>query len=205
MQGLGVKQPRGFAKGAQRRRPNPQSSLNGLQGRSLLQSAQAGNRGTKEVEQQEADVLVVEQLAVAGPITLGTDVFESRQQGHQRVEILQAFNVTRLQSSSTWSGHRCLHAIPEILRVRMKASRKYHANPLAQNSCRTVLGPGGWGGDWYLWHAPDGPRAIAATGLGCMQAGAQKLGIIQASYASAIIGVVIQVQADAAVIARPDP
>ena len=123
MQGLGVKQPRGFAKGTQRRRPNPQSSLNGLQGRSLLQSAQAGNRGTKEVEQQEADVLVVEQLAVAGPITLGTDVFESRQQGHQRVEILQAFNVTRLQSSSTWSGHRCLHAIPEILRVRMKASR----------------------------------------------------------------------------------
>ena len=53
VQGLGVKQPRGFAKGAQRRRPNPQSSLNGLQGRSLLQSAQAGNRGTKEVEQQE--------------------------------------------------------------------------------------------------------------------------------------------------------
>src|SRR5271165_3761132 len=50
VQGLGVKQPRGFAKGAQRRRPNPQSSLNGLQGRSLLQSAQAGNRGTKEVE-----------------------------------------------------------------------------------------------------------------------------------------------------------
>ena len=145
MQGLGVKQPRGFAKGAQRRRPNPQSSLNGLQGRSLLQSAQAGNRGTKEVEQQEADVLVVEQLAVAGPITLGTDVFESRQQGHQRVEILQAFNVTRLQSSSTWSGHRCLHAIPEILRVRMKASRKYHANPLAQNSCRTVLDAHGRG------------------------------------------------------------
>ena len=25
--------------------------------------------------------------------------------------------------------------------VRMKASRKYHANPLAQNSCRTVLVP----------------------------------------------------------------
>src|SRR5271157_3382991 len=68
-----------------------------------------------------------------------------------------------------------------------------------------LRGPGGWGGDWYLWHAPDGPRAIAATGLGCMQAGAQKLGIIQASYASAIIGVVIQVQADAAVIARLDP
>ena len=76
---------------------------------------QAGNRGTKEVEQQEADVLVIEQLAVAGLITLGANVLESRQQGHQRVEILQAFNVTRLQRSPAWSGHRCLHAIPELL------------------------------------------------------------------------------------------
>jgi hypothetical protein len=73
-----------------------------------------------------------------------------------QLQILQAFNVTRLQSSSTWSGHRCLHAIPEILRVRMKASRKYHANPLAQNSCRTVLALEAKGGsahtfaDWTL-------------------------------------------------------
>jgi|GEM_PF-2884924 len=41
----------------------------------------------------------------------------------------------------------------------------------------------------YVWHAPDGLGAIAATGLGCVQAGAQKLGVLQASYASAIIGV----------------
>src|SRR5271157_3888408 len=52
-----------------------------------------------------------------------------------------------------------------------------------------LRGPGGWGGDWYVWHAPDGLRARAATGLGCMQAGAEKLGVIEASYASAIIGV----------------
>jgi len=52
-----------------------------------------------------------------------------------------------------------------------------------------LRGPGGWGGDWYVWHAPDGLRARAATGLGCMQAGAEKLGVIEASYAAAIIGV----------------
>src|SRR5271157_14871 len=52
-----------------------------------------------------------------------------------------------------------------------------------------LRGPGGWGGDWYLWHAPDGPRARAATGLGCMQAGTEKLGVIQASYASTIVAV----------------
>ncbi len=42
----------------------------------------------------------------------------------------------------------------------------------------------------YVWHAPDGLRARAAAGLGCMQAGTEKLGVIEASYASAIIGVV---------------
>jgi hypothetical protein len=52
-----------------------------------------------------------------------------------------------------------------------------------------LRGPGGWVGDWYLWHAPDGLRARAATGLGCVQADAEKLGVIEASYASAIIGV----------------
>ena len=52
-----------------------------------------------------------------------------------------------------------------------------------------LRGPGGWGGDWYVWHAPDGLRARAATALGCVQAGAEKLGVIQASYASAITGV----------------
>src|SRR5208282_1601802 len=52
-----------------------------------------------------------------------------------------------------------------------------------------LRGPGGWGGNWYVWHAPDGLRARAATGLGCMQAGTEKLGVIEASYASAIIGV----------------
>src|SRR5208337_2460361 len=68
---------------------------------------------------------------------------------------------------------------------------------IAQISCQSPgakfvpnsIGPGGWGGDWYVWHAPDGLRARAATRLGCMQAGAEKLGVIEASYASAIIGV----------------
>src|SRR5208337_1932484 len=51
------------------------------------------------------------------------------------------------------------------------------------------IGPGGWGGDWYVWHAPEVLRARAATALGCMQAGTDKLGVIEACYASAIIGV----------------
>ncbi len=33
------------------------------------------------------------------------------------------------------------------------------------------------GGDWYVWHAPGGLRAIAATGLGCMQACIEKLAL----------------------------
>ena len=49
-----------------------------------------------------------------------------------------------------------------------------------------LRGPGGWGGDWYLWHAPECLRAIAATALRCMQAYAEKLGVIEASYTSAV-------------------
>src|SRR5208337_3470140 len=52
VQGLGVKQPSGFAEGAQRRRPNTQAALNGFEGGSLLKRTEAGNRGTEEVEQQ---------------------------------------------------------------------------------------------------------------------------------------------------------
>ncbi len=63
------------------------------------------------------------------------------------------------------------------------------AHPRLRLWARPLRGPGGWGGDWYVWHAPDGLRARSATGLGCMQAGTRKLGVIEASYASAIIGV----------------
>src|SRR5271157_3987011 len=62
------------------------------------------------------------------------------------------------------------------------------AHPRLRLWARPLRGPGGWGGDWYVWHAPDGLRARAATGLGSMQAGAEKLGVIEASYACAIIG-----------------
>src|SRR5208337_1299458 len=67
--------------------------------------------------------------------------------------------------------------------------RKETGCEFPSNSVPNTIGPGGWGGDWYLWHAPDGPRARAATALGCVQAGAEKLGVIEPSYASAIIGV----------------
>src|SRR5271157_3713285 len=95
-----------------------------------------------------------------------------------------------------------LHAPIACLSVSL---RKETGCEFPSNSVPNTIGPGGWGGDWYLWHAPDGLRARAATGLECVQAGAEKLGVIEASYASAIIGVVIQVQADAAIIARLDP
>src|SRR5271157_1032356 len=44
------------------------------------------------------------------------------------------------------------------------------AHPRLRLWARPLRGPGGWRGDWYVWHAPDGLRAIAATALGCMQA-----------------------------------
>ena len=114
VQGAGVKQPCGLAKRTQRCSPNPQSSLDSLKGRRLLKGAQAGDRGTEEVEQEETDVLVEEQLAVARTVALGADVLEPRQQGCKSVEVLQTLDVTWLQISSTSSRHLCLPAIPAV-------------------------------------------------------------------------------------------
>ena len=85
---------------------------------------------------------------------------------------------------------------PKIRGQDPKTLSKRAHNPLLKEAGLTKPtaahpsgGPVAGGGDWYVWHAPDGPRARAATALGCVQAGAEKLGVIEASYASAIIGV----------------
>ena len=80
---------------------------------------------------------------------------------------------------------------PKIRGQEPKTLSKRAHNPLLKEAGPTKpTAAEPWlGGDWYLWHAPDGLRARAATGLGCVQAGAEKLGVIEASYASAIIGV----------------
>jgi hypothetical protein len=84
---------------------------------------------------------------------------------------------------------------PKIRGQEPKTLSKRAHNPLwkevglTKPTAAHPSGPGGWGGDWYVWHTPDGLRARAATALGCVQAGTEKLGVIQASYASAIIGV----------------
>src|SRR5271157_144393 len=86
---------------------------------------------------------------------------------------------------------------PQNQRSRTQNPKQTRPQPPVARGCADkadsrppLQGPGGWGGDWYAWHAPDGLRARAATGLGCMQADTEKLGVIEASYASAIIGVV---------------
>ena len=63
------------------------------------------------------------------------------------------------------------------------------AHPRLRLWARPLVGPDGWVGDWCLWCAPDGLRARVATGLRCMQSGTEKLGVMEASHASAIIGV----------------
>ena len=89
---------------------------------------------------------------------------------------------------------------PKIRGKEPKTLSKRAHKPLMKNAGLTkptaahpsggpLRGHGGWVGDWCVWHAPDGPKPRAATGLGCVQAGAGKSGVIEASYASAIIGV----------------
>src|SRR5271166_3157937 len=99
---------------------------------------------------------------------------------------------------------------PQNQRSRTQNPKQTRAQPPLErgwtdkgDSRPPLRGPGGWGGDWYVWHAPDGPRAIAATALGCMQSGAKKLGVIEASYASAIISVLSPVSSHCFSARRP--
>ncbi len=69
------------------------------------------------------------------------------------------------------------HSDPKIRGQEPKTLSKRAHNPLLKeagltkaDSCPPLRGPGGWGGDWYVWLGPDGLRARSATGLGCMQA-----------------------------------
>jgi hypothetical protein len=149
---LGIEQPGGLAKRTQRCRANPQSSLDGLKSRRLLQSAQARDRGTEEVKQQKADVLVEEQPAVARPIAIGADILEPCQQRHQGVEILQTLEIARRRFGSLSSGHCRLPLPYRQSPVSSEEWRKWHANTLAQNSCRTVLPPFARGGKWRWDH-----------------------------------------------------
>src|SRR5271166_1415285 len=98
---------------------------------------------------------------------------------------------------------------PQNQRSRTQNPKQTRAQPPVErgwadkaDSRPPLRGPGGWGGDWYVWHAPDGPRARAATALGCMQAGAKKLGVIEASYASTIIGVLSPVSSHCSYLSR---
>ena len=52
----------------------------------LLQGAEALQGGVEEVHQQECDVLVVEELPVAGVVVFGADAMQSRDQFEQRAD-----------------------------------------------------------------------------------------------------------------------
>ena len=84
---------------------------------------------------------------------------------------------------------------PKISGKEPKTLSKRAHNPLLKEAGLTkptAAHPSGGpvaGGRLVRLACPDGLRARGATGLGCMQAGAGKLGVIKASYASAIIGV----------------
>ena len=78
-----------FTEGTQRRLADPEALLHVGQCRRLLQAAQAGHYRIKKVQQQQAGILIVEQLLVPGAVPLRCGAVEIRKERTQQAKIFE--------------------------------------------------------------------------------------------------------------------
>src|SRR5258708_870741 len=101
----GVENAAGLAQRAKRGALDAEEFFNLGQAAGLLQAAQAGDNGAEEVEQQQAGVLVEEQLAVASLVACCADVLQAHQQFLEQREVFQTVQVARLQFGTPLARH----------------------------------------------------------------------------------------------------
>ena len=90
VEGFGVKDVTGFAQRPEGNALAAEQALNFVELAGLLDATQAGEDGVEEVKQQEGGVLVEEEFAVAGAVTLGSLVTEAIKERAENLEIFQA-------------------------------------------------------------------------------------------------------------------
>jgi hypothetical protein len=78
------------------------------QGAGLLESAQASHDGAEEAEQQQADVLIEEQLAIAGLVAGGGIVLQAFEKRIDEPEVFQAVEILVTNVSAAWPSHAIL-------------------------------------------------------------------------------------------------
>jgi hypothetical protein len=125
----------GLGEGTERDASDTEKSLDFFQFAGLLEGAEAGNDAVEEVDQEQADVLVAEEVAIAGPVAFGGDGPEPREKGRDVGEILQALKLVWCNRTSRSSGHSQAPLPPtgrretdqSPLRMRME-SRKRKTN-----------------------------------------------------------------------------
>jgi hypothetical protein len=78
-----------FTQSTQGRRADPEALLHVGQGRRLLQAAQAGHHRVKKVQQEQAGILIVEQLPVPGAVPLRRGAVEVVKERAQQTKIFE--------------------------------------------------------------------------------------------------------------------
>ncbi len=102
----------------------------------LLQGAEALPGGVAEIHRQERDVLVVEELVVAGVVAFGADVMQSRDQFEQGLN----------QPLPRKKGRRRIGPVVAFRSPIGHSDNSKGLSELAQISCRTLLVNAGMGG-----------------------------------------------------------
>ena len=80
---------------AQGRALYPPAALDVGQGGQLLEAAQTGDRGREEIQQQQRRIVIVKQLAVARPVSLGGRPMQALQELADQPDVLEALDYGR--------------------------------------------------------------------------------------------------------------
>ena len=83
----------GFAQRTEGNMAQAQEFLDFVHVAALLQAAEAGEDGVKEVEQEQPDVLIEKEPTVASLVACRTLVFEAFHQGQDQFEVFQALEI----------------------------------------------------------------------------------------------------------------
>src|SRR6266446_253048 len=111
LQLLGIKNPAGLAEGAEGKTLHAQLRRHLLDGRRLLQAANRIDQRVEEVEQDQRDILIKVQLAIAGAVALATGIMERLQERQQVAEAFEPADLPWIDLGRIIPRHLSYHAL----------------------------------------------------------------------------------------------
>ena len=105
MEQFGIEDAAGLAERAAGNPVAAEQTLHFVELAGLLDAAQALDDGVEEEQQEQAGILVIEQMAIAGVIACGGVVVQAVEQGPEDLEVLESLKIFVLDRWSRFRRH----------------------------------------------------------------------------------------------------